>query len=111
MKIAFQSSKLAKMANSARELTKAFGKEMAERIMARLTDLQAAASLQEVSRVPPVHCHELTADRAGYLAIDLKHPHRLIFRPDHHPRPTKPDGGLDWAKVTAVIITDITDYH
>jgi len=111
MEISFLSRKHAKLANSERDLTRAFGKDMALKIMARLADLNAATCLDEVSRVPPARCHELSQDRAGHLAIDLKHPHRLIFHPTHKPLPTKPDGGLDWAKVTAITITDIDDYH
>ena len=111
MDITFLSKKLAKLASSERELTRTFGKEVALKIMARLADMNAASCLAEVSRVPPARCHELHQDRAGHLAVDLKHPHRLIFRPTAQPPPAKADGGLDWDKVTAITITDICDYH
>jgi proteic killer suppression protein len=39
------------------------------------------------------------------------HPKRLIFEPDHETKPTKPDGGLDWQKVTRVLVLEIVDYH
>ncbi len=55
-------------------------------------------------------CHELTADLAGYLSLDLDHPYRLLFQPAHETEPG-PGGGLDWTKVTAVVITSITDTH
>jgi len=38
------------------------------------------------------------------LSVDLDHPHRLIFLPDHDPVPLLPDGGLDWSRVTAIMI-------
>ena len=47
----------------------------------------------------------------GMRAVDLEHPKRLVFEPDHDPRPEKDDGGLDWHKVTAVRICEIIDYH
>jgi len=59
----------------------------------------------------PARCHELTGDRKGQLSVDLKHPYRLIFEPNNDPRPSKPDGGLDWAMVSAVRILEITDTH
>lgn len=47
----------------------------------------------------------------GQLAVDLKHPQRLIFQPDDDPVPRKADGGLDWSLVTRVMILEIVDYH
>ncbi len=39
----------------------------------------------------------------------MKHPYRLIIRSDHEETPRKPDGGLDWAKITQVKIIEIVD--
>jgi proteic killer suppression protein len=50
-------------------------------------------------------------DRKGHLACSLWGRLRLIVTPDHDPRLTKPDGGLDWTQVTAVMNLEITDYH
>jgi hypothetical protein len=47
----------------------------------------------------------------GQLAVDLIHPKRLVFVPDHAPVPTKDDGGLDWTGVTRIVVVEITDYH
>jgi len=59
----------------------------------------------------PGRCHELLHDRALQLSIDLDHPYRLIFEPADEPIPTKPDGGIDWNKVTALRILGIEDTH
>lgn len=53
----------------------------------------------------------LKGDHAGILALDLKHPQRLLFEPAHDPVPTRPDGGLEWDAVTAVRILRVEDYH
>ena len=37
--------------------------------------------------------------------------YRLLFEPAHDPLPRKPDGGLDWAGVTAIRILGVEDYH
>lgn len=58
-----------------------------------------------------MRCHELTGDRAGQLSIDLDHPYRLVFRPDHVPPPQRPEGGLDWSQVTAILIIEVVDTH
>ena len=89
----------------------AFGKPLAERLQQRLAEIQAADTLDDISRLPPARCHELSQDRKGQLAVDLVHPKRLIFEPDHNPLPRKPDGGLDWSHVTSICVIDIIDYH
>ena len=78
--------------------------------MARLADLEASATLAEMAELPG-HCHELAGDRAGQLALDLAGGKRLVFEPAANPSPLKKDGGLDWSKVEAVRILEITDYH
>ena len=111
MEINFQSKKLAKVCSSAKEMQPKHGKRMAEKIQQRLAELQAAETLADMRDVPAAHCHELTANCAGMLAVHLVHPDRLVFSPDHDPRPELPDGGLDWQKVTKIISEGIGDYH
>ena len=89
----------------------AYGKPLAERLQQRLAEFQAADTLDDISRLPPARCHELSQDRKGQLAVDLVHPKRLIFEPDHNPLPCKPDGGLDWSQVTRILVIEIIDYH
>ena len=74
-------------------------------------ELRAAQTLADMSRLPPARCHELGLDRKGQLSVDLAHPYRLIFMPDHDPVPAKPDGGLDWTEVTRVLIVEVVDTH
>ena len=59
----------------------------------------------------PGHCHELSGDYDGQHAIEVSGNFRLIFCPDHDDMPIKPDGGLDWSKVTRIMILEVRDYH
>ncbi|MGO9956301.1 MAG: hypothetical protein ACLP50_10040 [Solirubrobacteraceae bacterium] len=59
----------------------------------------------------PGNCHQLTVDRAGEFALDLRGAYRLMFVPDHDPVPTLPHGGDDESLVTKVLITEVVDYH
>jgi len=43
--------------------------------------------------------------------MDLDGPYRLIFEPAHDPLPLDENGSLDWARVTAIRILLIEDYH
>ena len=74
-------------------------------------ELRAAATLAQISRVPPPRCHEHTGNNKGKLTVDLVHPYRLFFKPNHDPVPTKPDGGLDWEKVTSIVVLGVEDPH
>lgn len=110
MDIRFTNNKLAKLCNSGKKLRGEYGPRMAGLIQQRLMDLEAAENL-EVMRHLPGRCHELTQNLKGWLAVDLVHPDRLAFKPDHAPIPSKVDGGLDWKKVTAIEVMGIGDYH
>ncbi len=111
MDVTFTTNKLAKLCNAERKLRGEFGPRMASLIQQRLVELDAADTLEDMRFLPGARCHELQADRAGQLAVDLVHPKRLVFRPDHEPIPTRADGGLDWEAVTAIVVIEIVDYH
>lgn len=110
MNIVFPSERIAAEFNSLKELSRSYGHENARRILRRLDELRAADNL-EVMRKLPGRCHELKHDRVGQLAIDVRHPYRLIFEPANEPIPRKDDGGLDWSQVTSIRILEVEDYH
>jgi proteic killer suppression protein len=111
VEIQFTSRKLQKVCNSEKEMRTRFGKPLAERLKQRLAELKAADTLEDIRRLPSARCHELSQNRKGQLAVDVVHPRRLIFEPDHNPVPRKPDGGLDWPHVTRIRVIEIIDYH
>lgn len=111
MVIEFASKRMQKACSSGKHMRKEWGDQMARKLQQRLTELEAAETLADVALLPSLRCHELGGDRKGQLAVDLVHPHRLVFVPAHDPPPTKADGGLDWAKVTGIVVVEVVDYH
>ena len=111
MDIAFRTRKLERTFNSAAALQKAYGARMARVVMARMAVLRAVANLAMVPATPPDRAHPLRGDREGQFAVDLVHPHRLVFEPNHEPLPPGEDGGMDAEQVTAIVIVEVTDYH
>jgi plasmid maintenance system killer protein len=109
--ILFASTKLEKTLNSTPSLRKTYGADCGERIRRRLDDLRAAEDLEVVRRIPQMRCHELSGSREGQLAVDVKHPKRLVFEPAEKPAPAMPAGGLDWKNVRAIRILEVVDYH
>lgn len=84
---------------------------MAKVIMMRMAVLRNARHLSMVPTTPPDRRHQLSGDRDEQFAVDIVHPHRLVFKPNHEPLPRKDDGGIDTEQVTAITILDVIDYH
>lgn len=111
MEVMFSTRKMQRDCSAEREMVRRWGKPLAKKLQQRLTELDGAQTLADMSRLPAARCHELKLNRKGQLSVDLAHPYRLIFVPDHDPVPLKPDRGLDWAAVTRVLILEVTDTH
>lgn len=111
MEIAFRTEALRKVCNDSKALRRKYGPGGQKLIRRRLDELRAAPTLETMRYLPAARCHELKGDLAGLLAVDIHKGYRIVFKPGNEPQPTKPDGGLDWAGVTAIVIEGIEDYH
>ncbi len=109
MLISFHDSKIEKICNDPSHAKAKLGKDCADKLYMRLAAFGAAPTLADI-RNSPGRCHELTGDLKGYLAVALKEPYRLLFRAAE-PVPKKPDGGLDWSKVEALVVCWTENYH
>ena len=110
MEVFFASERLAKQLQSSQALRKEFGPENAKWIVKRLDNLRFASNLEEMRSLPG-RTHELTGDRNGTLAVELKHGYRLLIEPADDPPPRKPDGGLDWQAIRSIIVIGVENYH
>ena len=111
MEIAFRTRRLERTFNATDALQKTYGARTAKVIMMRMAVLRAARNLGLVPTTPPDRRHQLSGDRDERFAVDLVHPHRLVFEANHEPVPRKDDGGIDTQQVTAITILDVVDYH
>ena len=110
VEISYKNRKLEKQLTDPREMTKSFG-QLARKINQRLKDLTDSDTLAIMRTIPAARCHELTGDRKGELAVDVSGNYRILFEPNHAPKPKKNDGGLNWEEVTKIQINEIEDYH
>jgi proteic killer suppression protein len=108
--IKYRTEKLKSACNDARLRQKVFGERTSKVVRRRLDEIRAADCLADIGKLPAARCHELKGDRDGQLAVDLDHPRRLVFEPSPPP-PLRDDGGLDWSKVTSVVVIEVIDYH
>ena len=111
MEIHYRKGTMQKACTSEKAMRKKWGERVSRVLRRRLGELEAAVTLADMARLPSSRCHELSGRRKGQVAVDLAHPYRLVFRPDHDPVPTKPDEGLDWSKVTRIVVREVVDYH
>ena len=109
MRVVVGDKKFAKVLDDDRKMNKVYGDRIGRKIRRRLEQMLSAETLESL-RYQGGRCHELKGNRQGQLAMDLSHPHRLIFAP-LPPIPVRGDGGLDWKKVTEIRIIEIADYH
>lgn len=84
---------------------------MSRVLQIRMAVLASARNLSQVPTTPPDRCHMLRGDRMGQYAVDLVHPYRLIFEPNHDSVPRLPDGGVNLEEVTSITIIEVSDYH
>lgn len=111
MDIYFKTRKLQKECSSENQMVKRYGAKKARKLRQRLMELQAAETLDDISRLPPARCHELAGNRAGQFSVDLAHPYRLLFIPANDPIPEGKGGGIDRSEVTQIEIIEIADTH
>ncbi|MFH0787141.1 MAG: type II toxin-antitoxin system RelE/ParE family toxin [Pseudomonadota bacterium] len=111
MIIFFNNKKDKKLFESNKELRKKFGKEQAEKIMLRLTQLESAENLEALRSLSQIRAHELSGNRKGQISLDLKQPYRFLIVPDHKEISRKEDGGLDWKNIKTIMILGVEDTH
>jgi len=110
VEISFADQKLQKRCESEKELRRAFGSDGAKKVMRRLSDLRAAATLEEMRNLPG-RIHELDGDREGQLGIELVGGRRLVITPANGWPSEKADGADVWTEIDAVQVLEIVDYH
>ena len=110
MEIFYANSRIEKICTDEKAARKELGIEGARVLKNRLKQIRYAENLEEL-RLLAGSWHELIGDRKGQLACSITKLKRLVFMPVNDPVPTKPDGGLDWSGVTAVMNIEIVDYH
>lgn len=111
MEILFQNDRLRKEFNNAKLLVRRYGAIQAKLLQRRLAEIRAADQLEDLRLLLHARYHQLKENRAEQISADVVHPYRLLFACANDPAPRKPDGGLDWTRVTAVVIIGVEDTH
>lgn len=111
MDIGFDSKRLQDLFNDPAKLRRRFGVERADKIVLRLCQIDAAADLAELCRLPQARCHQLTADQSERFSVDLDGPYRLLLEVGDDPIPRLDDGGIDRVNVRRLYVVGVMDPH
>ena len=98
MKITYKSKKIERVCTDAGIAERTYGREMAEKIQQRISEIMAADSVETMIRFHIGRCHPLRQNRKGQYAVDLVQPYRLVFE--------KNGNELQIARILEII-----DYH
>ncbi len=104
MDVQFKNSKMQKMLEDDKLLTRKYGAQQAKEIIQRINEFTAAENLFDISKIPQARLHSLANNLKGFWSVDIKHPYRMLIEL------LNGDSG-DLKTVTAIKIEDIQDYH
>ena len=113
MQISSRDKGLRKSLEDEAECQRRFGKDMARKILMRISALLAAESLADFwpPNSGPERCHELVGDKKGVFSMDVKQPYRLLFVPAEVPPADCKNDQERWKAVKAVELLTIEDTH
>jgi len=111
MEVGFRTRQLAKVCTDHRARQRTFGAERAKKILLRLNQMTAAASLGELMTLPQARCHPRTVGSGEQFTVDLDGPYRLLFEVADEPVPELSDGGVAVDLVHRVTVIEVTDPH
>jgi plasmid maintenance system killer protein len=110
IEIIFRTERLRRDCTEDRWMRRAWGANRTRVLRRRLDQIHAAETLADLRPVHP-RTHELIGDHAGQISLDLDGPWRVLLEPVDPEAVRKPDGGLDWTRITAVRILAVEDTH
>lgn len=104
MVIHFSSKKQQRILCDERMLKKHYGR-LADKLILRMAELEAAVSLEEIPSVPPPRRHKLEGNKSNQWGIDVSKNYRIVLEPYGQWK------SENLSTVQEVKILDIEDYH
>ncbi len=111
MEVKFANRRLERLVSNYRQLVRDYGTAVAKAVPKKIDDLRSAENIADYILNYPGKSKELTDSFKGQFSVRLDDKVRLVFSPNEQETPRKPDGGLDWHRITKIVITAIVDYH
>lgn len=100
MELGFGSQHEAESYSDVHSLRRAYGDTTGQKIWLRLSQIDAAANLARLSRLPQVRCRQLAPDQGAHYSLAIDELRRLIVEVAHEPVPFRSDGTIELEQVT-----------
>jgi proteic killer suppression protein len=107
MVVEYRTKKLKKQCENPDIAQKDLGTGIGRRLTQRVSEFLAASTLADIKDIPAARLYKLEGDRKNQYAVDLVHPHRLLFRPVMDDENTIKKLEL----ITVIQIEEVIDYH
>ncbi|NMA84688.1 MAG: hypothetical protein GX962_12610 [Epulopiscium sp.] len=107
MKVEYRTNKLKKQCEDPKIAQKDYGARMGNKLTQRVRELISATNLLDIKLIPSARLHRLEGTRADEYAVDLVHPHRLVFTPILQ----EGEDINELESINIVRIEEVTDYH
>jgi len=98
LEVTYKNASIRKVCTDASVAEKKYDSRMAELIQQRITQIQAADTVEEMIQFRIGRCHPLSGNRKKQYAVDLVHPLRLVFEKKGN-------------EIQIANILEIVDYH
>jgi len=111
LEISFETTKWHKRLSSSKELNKAYSAKVAQTVTIRMTQLVAADNLGQISHLPPMGLHKLTADRKHQYAVWIKEKYRIVFYGLYDDHTIIEDSDYPKESIKKIRIIEVVNYH
>ncbi len=107
MIVEYKNTKLKKQCEDPTIAQKDFRTGIGNKLSQRISEFISAVNLSDIKALPAARLHKLEGARSDEYAVDLVHPHRLVFKPILDDR----NNIRMLELITVVRIEEVTDYH
>jgi len=107
MIVEYKNTKLKKQCENPTLAQKDFGTGIGDKLSQRISEFISTVHLSDIKALPAARLHKLEGMRNDQYAVDLVHPHRLVFKPILDDRNNIKKLEL----ITVIRIEEVTDYH
>lgn len=104
LEFAFETKSLRQICEDEKSAIRKLGEGSAKKLFARLSDLRAAWTIDEIPANKPF---PVELDDESAMAINIGATHILYFVPNHISTPNLDSGGVDWMRVNRIKLVKI----
>jgi len=104
MDVQFKNSKMKKVFEDHKLLTREYGAQQSKEIIQRINEFTAAENLYDILKIPQARLHSLTGNLNGLWTVDIKHPYRMLIE-------LLNGDPSDLKIITSIKIDGVKDYH